>query len=447
MKKAFVSSKRGVMATAKQTIGISRRPIKHLRWWIGGLLFTSTVINYIDRQTFSVLGPYLKIKYHWNNEQFAVIIIAFRVAYSIGQTVSGRILDRVGTRKGLTITVIWYSIAAMLTSFALGLRSFAVFRFLLGAGESANWPAATKAVSEWFPKSERGWAVALFDSGSSIGGAIAPLLVIGLYKYFGGWRPAFVITGTLGFLWLGVWRVLYHPPESHPRLSEAERAMILRDRVDVQEADSRPRESRWQDLIKLPQTWAVIAARTMTDPVWFFITDWFAIYLVSKGFNPEQGLLAFWIPFVAADLGNFFGGGVSSWLINRGWPGIKAPKVVIVFGGLGMTLLIPTIFTSNLLSLAGLFAVSTFAYASFSTMALVLPSDLYRSESVATVSGMSGTGAGIGTIISTYLIGYISDRYSFEPILITASLVPLFGMVLVLLLIRDKRPGRALVAT
>jgi len=426
------------MATLAQRPSIARKPISNLRWWIGGLLFASTVINYMDRQTLSVLGPYLKNQYQWNNQQFASIVIAFRVAYSIGQTVAGRFIDRIGTRKGLTITVIWYSIAAMLTSLAIGLRSFAFFRFLLGAGESANWPAATKAVSEWFPKKERGWAVALFDSGSSIGGAIAPLLVIGLYKYFGGWRPAFVITGTLGFLWLGFWRVLYHPPESHPRISDTERAMILRDRIDLQETNDQPRQSRWRDLIKLPQTWAIIAARTTTDPVWFFITDWFAIYLVSKGINPEQGLLAFWIPFVAADLGNFFGGGISSWLINRGWPVIKARKAVVVFGGFGMTLLIPTIFTSNLLSLAGLFAVSTFAYASFSTMALVLPSDLYRSQSVATVSGMSGTGAGLGTIISTYLIGYVSDHYSFEPILIGASLIPLLGMILVLILVRPK---------
>ncbi|HSB29921.1 MAG TPA: MFS transporter [Pyrinomonadaceae bacterium] len=427
------------MTTLASGSRISRKPIPNLRWWIGGLLFASTVINYLDRQTLSVLGPYLKLEYKWDNQHFATIVIAFRVAYSIGQTVAGRLIDRIGTRKGLTITVIWYSIAAMLTSLAVGLRSFAVFRFLLGAGESANWPAATKAVSEWFPKKERGWAVALFDSGSSIGGAIAPLLVIGLYKYFGGWRPAFVITGTLGFLWLGVWRVLYHPPESHPRISDAEREMIMRDRIDVEEKDVVQQQSRWRDLIRLPQTWAVIAARTMTDPVWFFITDWFAIYLVSKGINPEQGLLAFWIPFVAADLGNFFGGGVSSWLINRGWPVIKARKAVVVFGGLGMTLLIPTIFTGNLLALAGLFAVSTFAYASFSTMALVLPSDLYRSHSVATVSGMSGTGAGLGTIISTYLIGYVADHYSFEPILITASLIPFVGMILVLILIRPAR--------
>jgi len=419
----------------------SAKPISNLRWWIGGLLFASTVINYIDRQTLSVLGPYLKIQYQWNNQQFAAIVIAFRIAYSVGQTVAGRLIDRVGTRKGLTITVIWYSIAAMLTSLAMGLRSFAFFRFLLGAGESANWPAATKAVSEWFPKKERGWAVALFDSGSSIGGAIAPLLVVGLYHFFGGWRPAFVITGTLGFLWLGAWRMLYHPPESHPRISDAEREMILNDRVEFEEThETKTEKSKWSDLLKLPQTWGIIAARTLTDPVWFFITDWFAIYLVSKGINPEQGLLAFWIPFVAADLGNFFGGGVSSWLIKRGWTVISARKAVVIFGGLGVTLLIPTVFTSSLFSLAGLFAISTFAYASFSTMALVLPSDLYRSSSVATVSGMSGTGAGLGTIISTYLIGYVSDHYSFEPILITASLVPFVGMILVLVLIRpDNR--------
>jgi MFS transporter, ACS family, hexuronate transporter len=425
------------MATTVNGRSTAAKPIANLRWWIGGLLFASTVINYIDRQTLSVLAPYLKQQYQWNNQNFAVIVIAFRVAYSVGQTLAGRLIDRIGTRKGLTITVICYSIAAMLTSLAGGLRSFAFFRFLLGAGESANWPAATKAVAEWFPKKERGWAVALFDSGSSIGGAIAPILVIGLYKYFGGWRPAFIITGTLGFLWLGAWRMLYHPPDSHPRISAAEREMILRDRLDTEPHEHSEHTTRWRDLLKLPQTWAVIAARTLTDPVWFFITDWFAIYLLSKGINPEQALLAFWIPFVAADLGNFFGGGLSSWLIRRGWPVLKARKAVVVFGGLGMTLLIPTIFTSSLLALAGLFAVSTFAYASFSTMALVLPSDLYRSESVATVSGLSGTGAGLGTIVSTFLIGYVSDNYSFEPILIAASFVPFIGMILVLLLIRS----------
>src|SRR6476660_8569115 len=234
-----------------------------LRWWIGAALLSSTIINYIDRQTLSLLAPYLKVDYHWSNTDYAYLVIAFRFAYSIGQTVLGRLIDRIGTRRGLTLTVAAYSLVSILTPLANGLYSFGFFRFLLGAGESANWPAATKAVSEWFPKHERGLATALFDSGSSIGGAIAPVLVIGLYKYFGSWRPAFIVTGTLGFLWLIVWRRLYYPPETHPRLSDAERKMILEDRVheSVVEWTGGPRPA-WKDLLKLPQTWAIIAART-----------------------------------------------------------------------------------------------------------------------------------------------------------------------------------------
>jgi MFS transporter, ACS family, hexuronate transporter len=415
--------------------------IPSLRWWIGGLLFLSTVINYIDRQTLSVLAPFLKQDYHWSNTDFAWVVISFRVAYAIGQTLSGRFLDRIGTRKGLTVSVFFYSIAAMVTSFASGLRSFCVFRFLLGAGESANWPGATKAVAEWFPKRERGWAVALFDSGSSVGGAVAPFLVFWLYHTFGGWRLTFVITGTLGFLWLIAWRLLYHPPETHPRISESEKRMILLDKADSEQASSSSSTVRWTHLLRLPQTWGVIFGRSLTDPVWFFIADWFAIYLVAKGVKLEQGLLVFWIPFVAADLGNFFGGGVSSWLIRRGWPVRRARKALVVFGGLGMCLLSLTALSSNPLVLSVLFGFSTFAYASFSTMVLVFPSDLYPSQSVATVSGMAGTGAGLGTILSTYLIGYVSDHYSFEPILIAASLIPLVAMVLVLSLIRNDKSG------
>ncbi len=422
------------------------RPILHLRWWIGGMLFASTVINYIDRQTLSALAPFLKQEYRWSNEDYALIVIAFRVAYAIGQTVFGRVLDRIGTRLGLSVTVACYSVVAMLTSLASGLRSFVFFRFLLGLGESANWPAATKTVAEWFPKNERGWAVALFDSGSSIGAAIAPAMVIWLYHSCGGWRPAFLLTGTLGFLWIVAWRLLYHPPEIHRRLSDAERRMIFADREEQNDpAEAATSEQpRLTELLKLPQTWGVIIARAFTDPVWYFIADWFMIFLVAKGFKPEQTLIAFWIPFVAADLGNFAGGGFSSWLIRRGWPVGRARKVVVILGGLGMTLLVPTIPLTNLFAIAALFAVATFAYAAFSTMALVLPSDLYRTGSVATVSGLSGTAASALTIGCTYLVGWISERHSFAPILLGASLVPLVGAGLVLLLVRNPRtPGAA----
>lgn len=414
------------------------RPIRHLRWYIAGLLFLSTVINYIDRQTLSVLAPYLKAEYQWTNSDFALLVISFRVAYAFGQTASGRFLDKVGTRTGLSLAVLFYSVSAMATSLATGLRSFCMFRFLLGAGESANWPGATKAVSEWFPRKESGWAVAIFDSGSSIGGAIAPLLVLWLYHSFGSWRPAFLITGALGFLWLLLFRWLYRRPEEHPRISAEERALILEGRAAGAAADGGPRLG-YRTLLSLPQTWGVIIGKTLTDPVWFFITDWFAIYLVSKGFRLEESLMAFWVPFLAADLGNFFGGGLSSHLIRRGYSVGAARKLVIVVCGLGMALLMTSVFVSSYSWMVASFAVSTFAYAAFSTMVLNLPADLYPTRSVATVSGMSGTGAGIGTILATYLTGVVADHYSFEPVLVVASLVPLLATVAVLALVRNNK--------
>jgi MFS transporter, ACS family, hexuronate transporter len=420
------------------------RSIPSLRWWIAGLLFASTVINYIDRQTLSLLAPYLKVQYRWSNTDYANIVIAFRIAYSAGQSIFGRMLDRIGTRRGLSLTVAWYSLVSMATSLANGLLGFMGFRFLLGAGESANWPGATRAVAEWFPKRERGLATAFFDSGSSIGGAIAPFLILPIYFHW-GWRPAFMIPGLLGFLWLFVWRGLYHPPETHPRISPAELQMLLAEKSEVGQRPETAVATTWLDLLKLPQTWGTIVAKTFTDPVWFFVTDWFPIYLVGKGIELRSGLIAVWIPFIAADLGNFFAGGVSGILIRRGWSLGTARKALVVFGGVGVTLLIPTIFTTNLAIIATLFALATFSYASFSTIANVLPSDLYHTNSVASVSGMSGTGAGLGTIAAFELIGHFSDTrqsmttHAFDPIVVGAGLVPFIGMILVLLLVRNSR--------
>ena len=430
------------MATPEQLARPTPRPIRHLRWWIGALLFASTVINYIDRQTLALLAPYLKLQYHWTNTDYANLVVAFRVAYSIGMTLCGGLMDRVGTRRGLTITVAWYSTVAMLTSLARGFYSFATFRFLLGAGESANWPAATKAVSEWFPKRERGLATAFFDSGSSVGGAIAPFLVLWIYFRW-GWRPAFMVPGVLGFSWLLVWRWLYYSPKAHPRISAAERQMLAADQGDFGLAPVQ--RQRWRDLLKLPQSWATIIARSFTDPVWFFVTDWFPIYLVAKGIDLRSSVLAIWVPFIAADLGNFFGGTASGYLIKRGWGLGRARKAVVIFGGIGVTLLIPTIFTRNLYVIALLFAAATFCYASFSTIANVLPADLYHNESVASMSGISGSAAGLGTIVASELIGRVSDArriagtHSFDPIVIVAGIVPLIGMFLVLLLLRNNK--------
>jgi MFS transporter, ACS family, hexuronate transporter len=394
-----------------------------LRWWIAALLFASTVINYIDRQTLSVLAPYLKIEFNWSNADFALVIMSFRAAYSIFQTVNGRILDRIGTRNGLSLMVLWYSAAAMLTSTATGLKSFCAMRFLLGAGEAGNWPGATKAVSEWFPKHERGWAVAIFDSGSAIGAAIAPFLVISLYQSFGSWRPAFVITGALGLFWIVIWRRVYKTPAIRPAEDE-----------EV----TRGRSATMREIASRRDTWGIVIGKALTDPVWFFVTDWFAIFLVSKGFKIENTLIGFWVPFIAADLGNFAGGGFSSYLIKRGWSAVAARKAVILVCGIGMASLIPAVYASSLAAIVGLFALSTFSYAAWSTMALTLPADIFPSRAVATVSGMGGTAAGLVTIVSTYLIGQVTDRVSFEPVLIAASIVPLIATAAVFLLVREK---------
>ena len=416
-------------------MAVPNSPLSNLRWYIGGVLFLSTVVNYIDRQTLSVLAPFIKAEYSWSNSDFALLIIAFRLAYTIGQAAAGRFLDRVGTRKGLTITVLFYSVAAMLTSTATGLRSFCGFRFLLGLGEAANWPGATRAVSEWFPRRESGWAVALFDSGSSVGAAIAPALVIAIYSAFGSWRPAFLITGALGLLWLLLFRWLYRTPEEHPRLSPAEREYILEDRGSAQSGKPLP----YSTLLRLPQTWGIVIGKALTDPVWFFITDWFAIYLVSRGYRVEDSVFAFWIPFLAADIGNFAAGGISSWLIRRGWPVGRARKSVVLASGLGMTALGLTPLNDSFAWLIGCFAFSTLSYAAISTMILNLPADIYPTSSVATVSGMSGSAAGVGTLIATYLTGRVADASSFAPVLTAAALAPLVATAAVLLLVRNTR--------
>ena len=410
-------------------------PISHLRWYIVAALFLSTVINYIDRQTLSVLAPYIKTEFHWDNTTFALLIIAFRIAYAFGQSLSGRFLDRIGLRRGLPLAVAFYSLSAMATTFSTGLASLAACRFLLGAGESANWPGAAKAVAEWFPRRETGWAVAIYDSGSAVGSAIAPLLVYSVYHFFNDWRPAFFLTGCLGLLWIPLFRWLYHPPETHPRLSPAERADILENRADAAPPGAPPLP--YSTLLRLPQTWGIILSKSFTDPVWYLITDWFAIYLVSKGYQPEQSLLAFWVPFLAADIGNFAGGGVSSILIRRGWTTLRSRRFIALLSGLGMSTLAGAVFVDSYAAMIACFAVSTLCYAAFSTIVLALPGDLFPASSVASVSGLSGTGAGLLTIAATLLTGIVSDRYSFAPVLLVASAVPLLATAFLLILIRS----------
>jgi ACS family hexuronate transporter-like MFS transporter len=210
--------------------------------------------------------------------------------------------------------------------------------------------------------------------------------------------------------------------------------MLLRDREAPSEAGTK---ASWLSLLRYRQTWGAVAARALTDPVWYFIADWFAIYLTSRGFRLEQSLMAFWIPFLCADLGNYAGGAASSWLVHRGWPVGRARRAIVVPGGLGMLALIPAAYSTSLGAISLFFGLATFSYAAFSTIANTLPADLFDTRHVASVSGITGAAAGLGTILSTYAIGYFADHLGFQPVVAAASAVPIVAMALVLLLVRN----------
>jgi len=409
-----------------------------VRWSVGGLLAASTVINYIDRQTLSALAPILKSQFHWTNSNFASLLIAFRLAYTIMQGVGGRLFDVVGSRLGFTLVVGFYSLVAMATSFAQGLASFRIFRFLLGLGEGPNFPGAAKTVAEWFPNRERAWAVALFDSGTSIGGALAPFIVLYAYKLLGTWRPVFALTGCLGVTWLIAWVRFYRAPQDHPSVSAQELRYIQEGRSLPARAGQ---AARWRDLVRYRQTWGIVLGRFLLDPFWFFVAEWFALYLTSKGFHLEASVLGFWMPFVGADLGNFAGGGLSSYWIARGWSVGKARRTVLLIFGPSMVSLLLVLRSSSYFAALLVFAYASFAYAACSTMFLSLPTDVFASRAVGTVSGMAGTGAGAGTMISTYLIGRVTDVTSFAPVIVGAAIIPCVATMVFVTLVRPlKRP-------
>ncbi|MCX5758948.1 MAG: MFS transporter [Candidatus Hydrogenedentes bacterium] len=414
------------------------RPIRYVRWWIGGLLFLVTVINYIDRQTLSSLAPILQGEYGWSKSDYGFILNAFRVSYTVMQMVFGRVLDLIGTQHGIGISVAFYSFIGALTATAQGFRSFTFFRFLLGAGEATNNPGGAKAVSEWFPARERAWAIALFNSGCSIGGAIAPFIVLLIYRCFGTWRPAFVVTASLGFVWLIAWLKFYRKPEDHPNITDEELAYIQRGRASSVEASDAPRVT-WMKVLRYRQTWGLILGRFLLDPFWFLMAEWYALYLKSKGFSLGQSVLGFWAPFMGAGLGNFFAGGLSSYFVNRGWAVGRSRRSVLLIFGPSMLMLSLATLTSNYYLLLLIFAYASFAYACCGTMFLTLPTDVFHTRAVGTVMGLAGAGAGIGTLISTFLIGWVADKISFEPVIVAASIIPCIATVIFVALIRANR--------
>jgi MFS transporter, ACS family, hexuronate transporter len=420
----------GDMMVESQAVGSRpRRLIRHLRWWIIAACFLSTMVNYIDRQCLSVAAPTLCKEFDFSSTDYATIVNSFLAAYAVMQFVSGRILDKIGVRWGMAVFAAWWSVAGAIHAFCGGLWSFRAARFALGMGEAGNWPAATKAVSEWFPARERALAVAIFDSGSSVEAVLAAPLVAWLILAY-GWQSAFLVTGVLAASWIPLWLWIYQRPERHGRIEPAELELLRADR---------PRESQQSQapepllsLLACPQVWGIVLGRFLTDCVWWFYVYWLPKYLSdARGFSLQNIAMFAWIPFVAADLGNFGGGGLSSYLLRGGWTLNAARKSVLVLSAIGMLAGVPAGLTSQAgLSLA-LIGVATFGVAAWGTMMLTLPTDLFSSRDTGSVSGMTGTGAGLGGLAFTAVTGAVVDRFSYMPVFLMAGLMPIAALAII----------------
>jgi ACS family hexuronate transporter-like MFS transporter len=326
----------------------------------------------------------------------------------------------------------------MLTGFAHSLFSFGAFRFLLGIGEGCNWPGATKVVAEWFPAKERGVAVAIFDSGSSVGGAIAALAVPWVAILL-GWRYAFLLSGLLGFLWLIVWLAVYYPLDRHPRVTAEERALIVAGH-DTAAASAQRGVGRWLSLLKQSNVWGIVLGRSLTDPIWWFYVFWLPQYLSdARGFSLKQIAAFAWLPFVAADIGNFTGGLASGFLIKRGMPVVRSRKWVCVISSLPILAGIPAATVHSAYWALFLISFAVWGYASWSTMGLTFPSDLFPQDVVASVSGLSGLGAGLAGALFTLLVGWLVDKFSYYPAFFLAGTVPLTATLCVLFLIHAPK--------
>ena len=406
--------------------------IKGLRWWIIGLIALATVINYIDRQALGVLWPEMSVELFPENtdderkEFYALISIVFVFSYAFGQAIFGKIFDRVGTRLGFALSIGVWSIATALHAFARGVVSFSLFRGILGVAEAGNWPGATKSNAEWFPTNERAFAQGLFNSGAAIGGIVA-IPLIGLLTIYFSWQAIFIVVGLVGLLWLLPWMIFVKaPPQSHPWLSEEERQYILGGQVD-REVDAEEEEEGYNpttaQMLGHKESWGVIIASALIDPIWWLFVFWIPIYL-SEVYGMDVKTIAIygWVPYVGAMLGAWFGGLLAQNRIKAGWTVDKTRKLVIT---LGCVIMLPA-----LLSMSNpgapvvaviIMAIILFGFQTAIGNVQTLPSDLFGKKTVGTLAGFAGMAAKLAAAGLTYLIPWLTSGGNYTPAFIIGA--------------------------
>ena len=382
------------------------------KWWMLSFAFLATVINYLNRQTLSVMAPALLQQFRISATSYSHIVFAFMLAYTFMNGVSGRLLDRLGTRIGYGLTIAFWSGAEILNALSAGALSLGIFQFLLGVGEAGNYPAGVKLIAEWFPPEERSHASGIFNSGASIGAILAPPL-LALIMLASGWRTAFVAIGLLGFLWLAGWLAVYREPGAAGTRDQADRLPV-------------------RTLLRSKFLWQFTLSKVFSDPVWYFYIFWFPQYLkVAHSFSMREIGETAWIPFFTATLGNLAGGGVFSALSRAGaGPATARRMAILIFSAL-MT---PAALVGGIGSSAGciaLIATATFGYCGALANLLAIPGDVFPKGAVASIWGFASMGSGIGGMIFSLITGWLVDRYSFRPAFVLFGAIPLAAAWLV----------------
>lgn len=410
--------------------------IPHLRWIIVGLVFLASVLNYLDRQTLSILAPTIQKDLGMSDIAYANIVNVFLVAYTISYLVSGRVADKMGTRNAAALFVGFWSISNMLTAFARSATSLGVFRFMLGLGEAGNYTAAPKVVAEWFPKRERGLAIGIYTLGAALGATIAPPLIT-LLATGGNWDRAFIFTGALGLVWVIPWLLIYRRPEEHKSLTDTERALIFSDRDD--ETETKTQQADWgtgRAIFSQPALWALLFARLLTDPLWYFFQSWFAKYLVTQRGLTQQQVAISWVVFLAADVGALVGGYLSGVLIKRGG-GAASSRLKIMFLCACLTPLSPLVaLLPGLNSALAVAMVVVLAHMAWLINLSALVVDLVPQKNLGTVFGIVAAGSTAGGIMMNNLVAYSVGAHGYTPAFFGMAGLHLSSWVLLFFLLR-----------
>ena len=430
-----------VKETAAETPPASQQTtagrIGNYRWVICALLFFAATINYLDRQVIATLKPMLQERGVWDENGYSWVVFSFQAAYAAGLLISGRIMDRLGTRKGFSLSVTVWSVAAMGHALVNTVTGFSIARIALGLGEAGNFPACIKTVAEWFPKKERALATGIFNAGTNVGilfaAAIVPPITL---KY--GWQWAFIVTGLVGFMWLVLWLMVYRAPDEHPRLSASERAYIASDPPDPQV------NVAWRKLLPHRQTWAFAIGKFLTDPIWWVYLFWLPDFL-KKNFQVDLkniGLPMITV-YLIADIGSVCGGWLSSSLIKRGWSINRARKTAMLICAL---LVMPVMFAAkapNMWVAVILIGIAASAHQGWSANIFTTASDMFPRRAVGSVVGIGGMAGAIGGMLISRVVGYILQYTgSYVPIFIMAGSAYLVALGIIHLLAPRLEPAK-----